>query len=93
MQVSLSIVVLLEVIFQHIFFTWSTSDPVQAVFHFHKVKESMLMHCLVWVFFRKVVKPLGHIFESKEVFESNWCFVLEFINVKLKIIVKPIKCF
>ena len=67
MQISLSIGVLFgRFSFKNIFFALSTSDLIQAVFHFHKVKESILMYCRVWVFVFKIVKPLGHIPNSKK---------------------------
>ena len=52
--------------FKHTFFARSASDLIQAVFHFHKVKESMLMYCPVWVFFWKIIQPVGHISKSKK---------------------------
>ena len=52
--------------FEHIFFARSASDQIQTVFHFDKVKNSMLMYCPVWVFFRKIVKPLMHISKPKK---------------------------
>ena len=75
--------------FEHTFFALSASDLIQVVFHFHKVNESMLMYCPVWVFFGKIVKPLGHISKSKE------CGVL-FLNlsmVNLRFLLNPLNAF
>ena len=55
-----------KVFFLTYFLCSISSDLIQAVLHFHKVKESMLMYCRVWVFFRKKKHILMHISKSKK---------------------------
>ena len=39
--------------FENVSFAWSTIDWIRAVFHFNKMKGSLLIYCPVWVFLRK----------------------------------------